>query len=123
MKKTKCLIRLAVYIAYECLFIHAIGQNDLNPILLIIKGFIAIIVLTKIFNELLNFIKILFGEEPSELRILDGCDSTTNDNTNPNIPTNNGRLTVAQKNFIRNALREADFYKMTSTHQYYEKKK
>lgn len=115
---------MAGFIIYEYMFVQGMGKNDQNPIFLIIKGLIAIFVLIKAWNEVLNFLRILLGETPNELKISDciGSDIPTY-NQNPNIPTNNGRLTVEQKNLIHNTLREADFYKMTSTHQYYEKKK
>ena len=116
----KCLARMAGCIIYEGLFFHGMDKNNQNPIFLILKGFIAIIVLIKAWNEVLNFLRILLGEEPNELKISDciGSDTTTY-NQNPNIQ-NNGRLTVEQKNLIRNTLREADFYKTTSTHKYFD---
>ena len=117
----KCLARMAGFVIYELLFFLSLDKNNQNPIFLIIKGFIALIVLIKAWNEVLNFLKIILGETPKELGVSDfiGNDTTTY-NKNQNIPTNNGRLTVEQKNFIHNALREADFYKMTSTHKYFE---
>ena len=120
----KCLARMTGFVIYELLFFLSLDKNNQNPIFLIIKGFIALIVLIKAWNEVLNFLKIIIGETPKELGVSDfiGNDTTTY-NQNPNIPTNNGRLTVEQKNFIHNALREADFYKMTSTHKYFENKK
>lgn len=115
----KCLARMSGCIIYELLFFHGIDKNNQNPIFLILKGFITIIVLIKAWNEVLNFLRILLGETPNELRISDCIGSDTTYNQNPNIP-NNGRLTVEQKNLIRNTLREADFYKTTSTHKYFD---
>ncbi len=119
----KCLARMTGYVIYEGLFFHSFNKNNQNPIFLIIKGFIALIILIKAWNEVLNFLKIILGETPKELGVSDFIGSDTTYNQSTNIPTNNGRLTVEQKNLIRNTLREADFYKMTSTHQYYENKK
>ena len=107
-----CLAKIIGYIVYGVIYFkHLIKMHNFG--ITVAASLVGIFFIAFGFNEVLNLLRIGIGMEPERITLIDILVSSGTPDINP-------RLTYGEKTKIHNALREADYYKTTSTHKYFD---